>query len=162
MRQISALFRADWDRLPVALHDANLLISPSNARHKLLTMIAAARRELDVYEEEIADSGVERALIGAHKRRVRVRFLLAWGASPKDALLLARSGVEVRELRSPYVHAKLVEVDGREAFVGSENLSAISLDRNRELGVLIRGPQLARMVQTFDADWQRAVPLSPG
>ena len=35
-----------------------------------------------------------------------------------------------------YIHAKVIDVDGAKAFVGSENFSTASLDYNRELGVI--------------------------
>jgi phosphatidylserine/phosphatidylglycerophosphate/cardiolipin synthase-like enzyme len=61
----------------------------------------------------------------------------------------------VRELTTPYIHAKVMVVDDRVAFVGSENLSAASLDHNRELGVLISGTSIRRILHAFSADWQR-------
>jgi hypothetical protein len=35
-----------------------------------------------------------------------------------------------------YIHAKVIDVDGAKAFVGSENFSTASLDYNRELGIV--------------------------
>ena len=44
--------------------------------------------------------------------------------------------------------------DGRRAFVGSQNLSAASLDLNRELGVIIADRHAIQTLEdTFDADW---------
>ncbi len=34
-----------------------------------------------------------------------------------------------------YIHAKVIDVDGAKAFLGSENFSTASLEYNRELGV---------------------------
>ena len=34
-----------------------------------------------------------------------------------------------------YIHAKVIDVDGTKAFIGSENFSTASLDYNRELGL---------------------------
>jgi cardiolipin synthase A/B len=152
---ISRLFRADWDRLPASFQNLNLLVSPVNARLKLQMLIARAHRTIDVYAEEIADTRLERRLGAAARRGIRVRVILAWGGSPAAVAALARQGVQVRELRSPYIHAKVVSVDGKEAYVGSENLSAASLDRNRELGILLRGPAVRRLKTVFATDWGR-------
>jgi phosphatidylserine/phosphatidylglycerophosphate/cardiolipin synthase-like enzyme len=54
----------------------------------------------------------------------------------------------------------MVLIDGREAFVGSENLSSQSLDHNRELGLLVRGSAVDRLSATFDSDWNRAAPVT--
>lgn len=157
--EISALFRADWDRLHTTPEDPNLVVSPDNARAKLLALIARARKTIEIYGEEIADLGIERALIRSADRGIRVHLILPWDASPAAAALLSRGGVKVRELKFPYIHAKLMDVDGREAFVGSENLSTASLDRNREVGVLLRGTVLERLARVFAADWRRATPF---
>ena len=52
------------------------------------------------------------------------------------------------------MHAKIIVVDGQRAFVGSENISTASLDRNRELGVLIADANVIHTLQqTFRLDW---------
>jgi phosphatidylserine/phosphatidylglycerophosphate/cardiolipin synthase-like enzyme len=89
-----------------------------------------------------------------------VKIILAWGTTPRDAARIAAGGVLVREVRNPYIHAKVILIDGREAFVGSENLSAESLDRNREVGILIHGASLHRLIAVFARDWTLAVPLA--
>ncbi|MGH2442051.1 MAG: phospholipase D-like domain-containing protein, partial [Chloroflexota bacterium] len=86
---------------------------------------------------------------------VRVRVLLPSSATPIDGAALARSGVRIRLVAKPYIHAKAVLTDRSEAFIGSENLSGQSLDRNREIGVLLRGPVVDRLRLTFQSDWKR-------
>ena len=102
------------------------------------------------------DLELETALIAAAHRGARVR-LISNPNDPTNAAGIARiqhGGVHVHLLSSPYIHAKLVLVDGRWAFVGSENISTASLDRNRELGVLVSDPAaLAGLATTFEGDW---------
>jgi phosphatidylserine/phosphatidylglycerophosphate/cardiolipin synthase-like enzyme len=77
-----------------------------------------------------------------------------------DFNALSTAGVDVRTY-SPnaalYIHAKAIVADagtaGQRAFVGSENFSAASLDRNRELGLLTADPTLVtRVATTIRAD----------
>jgi cardiolipin synthase A/B len=154
--EISNIIRSDWDSRPARLSDRNLVVSPDNARQKLLALISSAREEIAIYAEEIADPKFEQALIRAANRGVRVRVILAHGATPASARLLAGAGVKVRELASPYEHAKMVSVDGRETFVGSENFSSASLDRNREVGVLLQGSSTRRLHTFFQIDWRHS------
>jgi phosphatidylserine/phosphatidylglycerophosphate/cardiolipin synthase-like enzyme len=52
------------------------------------------------------------------------------------------------------MHAKIIIVDGRIAFVGSENISAQSLDQNRELGIIVSDSSVLDKLQTtFQSDW---------
>ena len=52
------------------------------------------------------------------------------------------------------MHAKIIVVDGQKAFVGSENISTASLERNREVGLLIADTNVINTLQqTFQQDW---------
>jgi cardiolipin synthase A/B len=61
-----------------------------------------------------------------------------------------------------YIHAKLIRVDGRTVFIGSQNLSPQSLTYNRELGIVTHSPQiLASTGQTFSSDFTAAQVYRP-
>ncbi|HVB97160.1 MAG TPA: phospholipase D-like domain-containing protein [Chloroflexota bacterium] len=163
--QIEAVFQGDWQRHPVALDDPHLVVSPTNSRTDLLGLIASARHELDLEAEELQDSGIETALGQAARRGVQVRVIVprpGAGVNDPNAFgerTLDGDGVQVRKLRTPFIHAKVVIVDEREAFVGSENISKPSLDGNREVGLLISDPDaLKRLNATFARDWTSARP----
>jgi phosphatidylserine/phosphatidylglycerophosphate/cardiolipin synthase-like enzyme len=60
----------------------------------------------------------------------------------------------VKEDPKLYMHAKIIVVDGKTAFVGSENISTQSLDRNRELGIIVSDAGVLNTLQsTFQKDW---------
>lgn len=159
---VSELFRSDWDRLRSNTHDPALVIAPGRARAQISALLTSARKSIDMYAEEFADVEMEHLLIGLARRGVRVRLLLPPGVTPADARRLALGRVGVHGLSRPYGHAKAVLVDGRRGFVGSENMSATSLDHNRELGILIP-PALVRSVeQYFARDWKRSRAISRG
>lgn len=153
---VSELFRSDWDRLPSNARDPALVIAPGRARAQISALLKSARKSIDIYAEEFADGSMENLLIGLAHRGVRVRLLLPPGATPVGARRLALGGIGVRGLSLPYGHAKAVLVDGRRGFVGSENMSATSLDHNRELGVLIPPPLVRSVERYFARDWKRA------
>lgn len=157
---LHALFLADWTGRPYTPSDPNLPLSPTDARTLLSALIASARRSLDVYAEELQDSGMEQVLAAAARRGVHVRLLLpAPSGIDRDApgvALITAAGAQVRRVPQSalYIHAKVIIVDGRRAFVGSQNLSAASLDRNRELGVIVADPSaIIRLQATFNTDW---------
>lgn len=154
--QAAAIFDADWARggEPKA---GSLVVSPTDSRSRLLALIDGAERTLDVYAEVVRDPEFIEALERAAARGVRVRLVM----SPAEEQLaevqrLARSGIEVRLVGSPYIHAKLFLVDGIRAFVGSQNLTATSLDQNRELGAIVDDPAVVeRIGRVFAADIPR-------
>jgi phosphatidylserine/phosphatidylglycerophosphate/cardiolipin synthase-like enzyme len=156
VHQLSALFRDDWDGLPVTIEDPNAVIAPQDARPSIVRLITLARRSLDIYAEEMSDPRIERLLAQKARRHVRVEILLAAGQTPTARALLQRYGVLLRTRHSPYIHAKVIVADGREGYLGSENLSAQSLDTNREVGVLVRGALTRALQIAFQADWKRS------
>jgi phosphatidylserine/phosphatidylglycerophosphate/cardiolipin synthase-like enzyme len=159
--QLATLFAADWNRQKASVVDARLVVSPTNSRARFLAMISGARQQLDLEAEEMQDQGIEDALSQAARRGIDVRVILPLVAGA-DANAVGReqltaAGVRIRRLESPYVHAKDIIVDKEEAFVGSENISAQSLDDNREVGIAIADrTAIGRLEQTFSHDWEAA------
>jgi cardiolipin synthase A/B len=155
--ETEALFTADWAGVTYTPRDPNVFLSPVNSRVHLIELIGRAKQTIAVYAEEVQDAGIEAALVAAAQRGVRVRLISNAGdaGNTKGIAGLTAGGVAVHLITKPYVHAKLVLVDDRWAFVGSENISTASLDRNRELGILIRDPvALSQLGDTFDGDWR--------
>jgi len=164
VKQLVALFEADWNRQTAPTDDPNLVLSPTNSRADFLQLIQSAQRTLDLEAEEMQDSGIEAALSSAAGRGVAVRVILPAAAPGPDAnadgrARLGHGGVQVKQLRDLYVHAKDIVADERLAFVGSENISTASLDHNREVGLLIGDPQaIQKLEDTFNRDWTAAKP----
>ncbi len=164
VRQLVALFDADWNGQPGQAASSNLVVSPTDSRADFYALFGAAKQTLDLESEEMEDTGIADGLIAAAHRGVQVRaiFPVASGASDPNVAgerALVDGGVLVRHLANPYVHGKEVVVDRREAFVGSENFSKSSLDENREVGLLIEDPvAVQRIGSTFERDWQSGRP----
>jgi phosphatidylserine/phosphatidylglycerophosphate/cardiolipin synthase-like enzyme len=159
VRAAAAIFAADWAREPEPAAGP-LVVSPTNARQDLLGLVASAETSLDLYAEVLADPELLDALAAAARHGVRVRVIVT--PAPDNAAAraaLAAAGVEVRLMTALYVHAKLIVADDRRAYVGSQNLSATSLDLNRELGIIVDDPvSLARLTRTFALDFQTGAP----
>jgi len=106
------------------------------------------------------DSAIEQALTHAAQRGVQVEVILpsastsSGDSNSQGIATIKQSGVQVREDSQLYMHAKIIVVDNGVAFVGSENISAQSLDQNRELGIIVSDSSvLNRLQTTFQYDW---------
>ncbi len=155
----AAIFAADWARGPEPDPEP-LVVSPTNARASLLALVQDADKTLDIYAEVLRDPELLAAFAAAERRGVDVRIVISPSADfDAEEQELAAAGVEVRELKNLYVHAKMIVADGERAFVGSQNLSATSLDLNRELGIVVDDPvSLARLFRTFEIDFRASTP----
>ncbi len=160
VQAVIAIFNADWNHTTAQFNDSNLVVSPVNSRNAFTSLIGSARSTILLEGEEMKDSGIEQALIRAAKRGVHIQVILpsaSSGSSDSNSEginTIKSGGVQVKEDPRLYMHAKIIVVDGRKAFVGSENISAQSLDQNRELGILVAdGSVLNTLQQTFQQDW---------
>ncbi len=161
--EIIATFEADWARQPVEHANPRLAWSPENAREFLLRLIDEAQETLDIEHQNMQDEEVVDHLVAAARRGVRIRHIttpnypLEEDTDEPGRERLRQAGAQVRYLDDPYVHAKVILVDGRAALVGSINLTSNSLDFNRELSILIDEPApVQRLAQQFEADWAKA------
>ena len=161
VREVVDIFNADWSRKPAHLTDTNLVVSPTNSRDDLTTLINSAKHSLVMEEEEMYDTQVEQAIINAAKLGVHVQVILPTPYDSSDTsldapiALLTSGGVQVRRDPQLYMHAKMIVVDGIRAFVGSENISSSSLDGNRELGILLTNTAIIASLQRyFETDWK--------
>jgi len=129
-------------------------------------MISSARARIDFAEMYAVDEGTSRltpiveAVFAAAARGVRVRFLTSVPFAktyPEVLAALEQHGVSVRKLEKPFLHAKYFVVDGREAFLGSQNFDWRSLQHIQELGVRFRQPDAIReLLDVFETDWTGA------
>lgn len=150
---LARIFDADWNRTLPRVSLGHLVVSPLNARSDLDHLIDGAHHTLDVYAEEVDDSSLELHLDAARKRGVRVRLITSSGSGGVDALRVG--GISVAIMAHPFVHAKAFVADGTTFFVGSENISSTSLDRNREAGIILTDRGMASSIEhTFNGDWR--------
>jgi phosphatidylserine/phosphatidylglycerophosphate/cardiolipin synthase-like enzyme len=156
-----ALFDADWERRTADLSCTRLLVSPFNARERIISLIGSAQRTLLVESMQLADPDVRTEIARRKQAGVDVRVLLAdpgWISANRDAAsYLAQRGIPARYRTSPSIHAKAIVVDEVRAFVGSENLSWTSLTSNREVGIVVTESEGVRVMrETFERDWTSA------
>ena len=161
--EIIATFEGDWARQPVQHTNPRLAWAPDHARDFLLQLIDGATVSLDIEHQNLEDEEIIDHLIAAMRRGVRVRYIgsphlpLEEDTDEPGRERIRQAGAQVRYLDSPYIHAKAILVDGRQALVGSINLTSNSLDFNRELSILLDEPYIIQaLAQQFQADWDQA------
>lgn len=164
-------FEADWDRRDFVPQRLVWSQGPAgNSRQRAMELIAGAQHEILIENPKLVDAETKERLVQALARGVKVRFLSSglkglsdWDIAENSAALrtLMSKGAEVREIKKPKMHAKLILVDGRRALVGSLNLDKSCFELRRELAVVVEHPlPLAELTATFAADWARSKPSS--
>ncbi len=164
--EVASVFRADWNSTPASPREASLVWSPTNSRSRLTAVLGGAAKSLEVYNEEVSDPEILGALVAAAARGVAVRVIAAVltedgsdngpNENAPGITYLNAHGVAAVCKAFPistsngsvplYIHAKVIVADfgseDAQAFIGSENFSCVSLDDNRECGILVSEPAI--------------------
>ena len=158
---IENTFDADWNKKNSTPDDGDTLVWSPGSEHDMQLIIQSAKKNLKIYNEEMADQTIIDALILAAKKGISVHIIMTYQTLWKKAFQnLIALGVHIHLFHGKqglYIHAKAVVADDTYAFVGSENFSTSSLENNRELGVFVSDKAVLRsLVQTFLKDWNEA------
>jgi len=149
VQEIARLFDADVLRQPWTPSIGDVVVSPVNARERLAGFIRAARHQLLVYDPRLSDPRMIRLL----KERI------AAGVDVRVIGRIAKAGAAIPTLRlTGRLHVRTLVRDGSHAFVGSQSLRRLELDRRRELGLIVRERAIVKRIQAvFEADWTSTV-----
>lgn len=148
VREARAVFEADSSRQPYVPKRTHLVISPENARETLAAFVKGSKKQLLIYDVNLQDPVFIKMLEAQVAAGVEVRVIGKCKGAKK---------IEVRPLKSMRLHVRAMIRDGLRAFVGSQSLRRIELDRRREVGVLINNGAVARQIrEIFEADWAEA------
>jgi len=134
---------------PASTGSGDLVWSPGSTA-ALVSLIASATTSIDIESEELDDPAITSALTAAAHRGVDVRIVMEansrWDPA-FDQITAAGGHVFIYDSSGGlYIHAKFVDVDDTTVWIGSENFTVASLAYNRELGIVLRDPAIARRV----------------
>ncbi len=147
VREALKLFTADLDRQPYTAGKTRLVVSPDNARTRLADFIKGAKRQLLIYDPDVSDPRMMRAIAGRVKAGVDVRIIGDAGE---------QTNAPTEKYPGKRLHVRAIIRDGSKAFIGSQSLRALELDRRREIGIFVtERPVVKRMAEVFEADWAR-------
>ena len=149
------------------LSNPNLVWSPINSEAKLVDLINASRKTVQVTVENLGNPRFQAALVNAVRRGVQVvtetpECIFGDQGNRNDEFIRGLISVGARSrlmpmpntVALPYMHAKSIVVDGYVAFLGSENFSVNSLNYARELGIVFMQPQsVQKLNAVFAQDW---------
>jgi phosphatidylserine/phosphatidylglycerophosphate/cardiolipin synthase-like enzyme len=156
LADLVALFDADWAGQTPAMNCTRMLISPINSRPRILDVIDGAQQTLTIESMQFADTQVRAAVQARIQAGVDVRVMIAdvgFVSSNADAATFLK-GLGVTPKWIPHLHTKVIVADGARAYLGSENLSYTSLNKNREVGVVVTdASSIMPLQQTFETDW---------
>jgi phosphatidylserine/phosphatidylglycerophosphate/cardiolipin synthase-like enzyme len=140
------LFEADAHKQEFEPTCDGFVVSPENAREQLATFIKRAKKQLVIWDPQVADPQMIRLLNQRAKAGVDIRVIGK----------VAKRGGDLRVQKMPglRLHVRAIVRDGETAFVGSQSLRALELDARREIGLIVKDPKVVKgILEVFEADW---------
>ncbi|MFZ2150463.1 MAG: phospholipase D-like domain-containing protein [Candidatus Absconditicoccaceae bacterium] len=152
---LDIIFDKDWsgDKIETTDIHPNLIICNINCRAIIEDMLNNAKESIYIQTQYITDFGVFEIL--KNKSNLSGFQIIVADTDDNDDLLSYFGPAKVKKLKKPYVHAKMILIDNKYLILGSMNLSQYSLDKNREIGiVLIDQSLIDQFKKQFDRDWK--------
>ena len=149
VREALKLFEADSARQAYTAGYSRFIVSPENSRERLSEFIKGATSQLLIYDPKVGDSTMLRLLVERAKAGVDVRII--GKVSQKQ-----RGQLTVEKYPGKRLHVRAIIRDGRRAFLGSQSLRKLELDKRREIGVVVTDNAVVKQMQkVFEEDWAR-------
>jgi phosphatidylserine/phosphatidylglycerophosphate/cardiolipin synthase-like enzyme len=143
----------------------SVIVLPDDSAQPILDAINQASKSLRIKMFIFSDPGLLQAVIGAHKRGVKVRIMLnparrsGEEENDKSRELLSRAGVEVIDSNPAFdlTHEKSMVVDDKTAYVKSLNWETKNLTETRDYAVVTsHKDEVEEVIECFEADWGRS------
>lgn len=148
VKEAIKLFECDVKRTHYEAGQPDFVVSPVNARERLMEFIQGAKSQLLLYEMKVSDHDFIRLLTEKISEGVDVRVIGKTGSRGRS--------LPVRSL--PFrLHTRAILRDGSAAFLGSQSLRRLELEARREVGVIFNDAKAVhRMIEVFDEDWKQS------
>jgi len=145
VNEATKLFTADFDRQPYAPGNDRFVVSPENAREVLARFLGGARKQLLIYDPKVSDDAMLKIITERIKAGVDVRVI---------GKVESKWNVKSEKYPGKRLHIRAIIRDGKRAFLGSQSLRRLELERRREVGLIITDDSVVRQMQTiFEDDW---------
>jgi phosphatidylserine/phosphatidylglycerophosphate/cardiolipin synthase-like enzyme len=139
------LFRADDSRQPYVAGNDRLVVSPENARERLSAFIRGARKELLIYDPQVTDDAMLRLLTQRINAGVDVKVI---------GKVEAKWKIPFEKYPGRRLHIRAMVRDRTKAFIGSQSLRRLELEKRREVGVIVNDKRTVRQIAAvFESDW---------
>lgn len=151
------IFEKDWSGQAIENADlhSNLVVCNLNCRGVIVDLLSGAKKSITIQTQYLTDPELFALL---QKKQENLTYRAIFSATETNENLPEYFGKhQVRLLKKPYVHTKMILVDDEILLLGSMNLSENSLNNNREFGILLLDQDLIQQfLKGFERDRKNA------
>lgn len=157
---LESIFLQDFAQKKNISYQNNLLISPHYSRTKLEKLLESATKKIQIYIPYIQDENLKNILISQSKKGKNIEIISDKKFIDANSTYLQemkKNEVQIKSLYKYNMHSKAILIDETYLFIGSINFSEYSLDKNKEIGILIKNKEaIAKFTKIFKKDWKES------
>ncbi len=160
IEKLEKIFINDYQWKKEIFEFPNLVISPENTRTKFNKLVQSAQKNIDIYFQYAKDDKFLNELITASKKWIKIRIVFPKTMKDDTEVLniLKNNQIEYRFLEKNKMHSKAIYVDKKYLFLWSINFSHYSIDRNREIWIILKNSKiLSDFGKIFNNDFKQNI-----
>jgi len=148
VKVLERIFENDfiWKREVPYKHE--VVLSPTYSREKLEELINTAKNNINMYSQNFSDKNISDLLVKKSKSWIKINMIApSLSKMPNNEevyIKLRKAWINIIEKTNPYIHAKALEIDNKFLLIWSINYSSYSIDKNREVSLIIKNPELIK------------------
>ena len=148
-------FYNDYNWIKINIYDNNLIFSPNNSRIKFEKLFLWAEKSIKMYFQYLKDDDLVNLLTKIkQEKNINITIIIPNTASDDENIIkLKKIWVNIQKLAKYKMHAKAILIDNKYLFIWSINFSTYSIDRNREVWILIKNSKIINnFLKLFNQD----------
>lgn len=140
-----------WD-----FYHENLVVSPNFSRTKIENLLKNAKKSIKIYIQYLNDESINNLLLKLKKEKnLDIKIIIdKKRLQEKNTLFLKNNWIEIAWFNGKTMHAKAILIDEDFIFIWSENFSKYSLDKNREMWIILKEKNIInKFLKLFENDF---------
>lgn len=155
---LKKIFETDFKWEKKDFYNENLVISPNISREKLEKLLLSAEKNIKIYIQYLKDKKINDLLKNLKQKNIDIEIIVDKSAIENEETKdLQKSGINIKAFNWKKMHSKVILVDEKYVFVWSVNFSEYSLDKNREMWIILKNEGIVkRILEIFKNDFIEA------
>ncbi|MDD4151279.1 MAG: phospholipase D-like domain-containing protein [Candidatus Gracilibacteria bacterium] len=160
LKHLLSIFEADFLQKKEIIYDSNLVLSPYYTRNKFEILLKSAKKSIKMYIQNFDDEEILNILKQKKEDGIDIELILpdlkSLARNKEEIEKLDKYKIKYKLLKSPYIHAKSILIDDEYLYLGSINMSYYSIEKNREIGVILKEENIIKnFKEIFINDFQK-------
>lgn len=140
------IFLVDFEWKKQDFYQENIILSPNYSRIKLEKLLKSATKNIKIYIQYLKDKEINSLLISLKKEKnLDIEIIIDKSNYNDEQInILKKYNIKIKEFDWKKMHAKAILVDEKYLFIWSINFSEFSIDKNRELWIILVNEEIIK------------------